>query len=212
MIDDMFTALQQYCEAHTSPPPPLLEQLARETHLKTLAPQMLSGALQGRFLALVSRLLRPARIVEVGTFTGYSAICLAEGLAEGGILHTIEGNEELFYLIRKYLSAAGLEEKVVLHPGNALDVLVNLDGPFDLVFLDANKQEYGAYYDLVIDKVRPGGLILADNVLWSGKVLQAGQDADADALRAFNQKVLDDGRVDKVMLPLRDGLLIVQKL
>ena len=205
-------ALHDYCRRHSTPPPATLRTLERETHLKTLAPQMLSGALQGRFLTLLSRLKRPRLVLEVGTFTGYGAHCLAEGLAPDGHLHTIEGNPEPAYLIRKHLAAAGLEDRVTLHLGDALAVIPTLPYPFDLVFLDANKREYAAYFDAVADRVAPGGLLLADNVLWSGKVLDpAIDDEDTRALDAFNKMVLADERFEVVLLPLRDGLMVARR-
>lgn len=203
--------LHEYCEAHSSPQSDLLYQLERETHLKTLAPQMLSGSLQGRFLALISRLVQPRTVLEIGTFTGYGAHCLAEGLLPDGMLHTIEGNPETAYLINKYVQKAGLQEQVQLHSGDANAIIPTLPGPFDLVFMDANKREYAAYFDLVADKVNPGGLILADNVLWSGKVVADAHDQDTQMIDAFNKKVLADPRFTNLILPLRDGLLIAQR-
>ena len=203
--------LEAYCQSHTSPLAPLLHELERETHLKTLAPQMLSGPLQGQLLRFFSLLLQPSTILEIGTFTGYSALCLAEGLQPGGVLHTIEADPELEYLIRKYVGKARMEERIRLHIGRAEEVIPALEGNFDLVFIDAGKQEYGNFYDLIIDRVRPGGLILADNVLWSGKVLDPGNDADALALCAFNDRVQADGRVENLMLPVRDGLLVMRR-
>lgn len=211
--DDLLHAIHHYSTELSSEPDSLLYDLERETGLKTLSPQMLSGRLQGQFLECISTLLRPKRILEVGTFTGYAAICLARGLAEGGELHTIEIEPELEYMIRKYLARAHLTEQVHLHLGNALEIIPELGGEFDLVFLDAAKQEYTAYYQLIIDRLRPGGLILADNVLWSGKVLEKEQseDADAVALHAFNQMIHDDPRVQNILLPLRDGLMMIRK-
>lgn len=205
-------AIHEYCTNHSSPPPDSLYQLERETHLKTLAPQMLSGPLQGRFLAMLSRLLQPQVILEVGTFTGYGAHCLAEGLTQTGVLHTIEGNPETAYLIRKHLDLAGLADQVQLHSGNALEVIPTLTGLFDLVFLDGNKREYNQYFDLVADRIRPGGLLLADNVLWSGKVVSGEQDHDTRMIDAFNKKVQVDERFTNLILPLRDGLMIAQRL
>jgi caffeoyl-CoA O-methyltransferase len=204
--------LLQYCEAHTGPVAEVLQRLERETHLRTLAPQMLSGHLQGQFLRLVSTMIKPVRVLEIGTFTGYSAICLAGGLADGGTIHTIEANKELEYLIRKYITEAQLDSKIMLHIGDALEIMPTLPGPFDLVWIDAAKQDYAAYYDLVFEKVSPGGFILADNVLWSGKVIQDSRDGDAEALRNFNKKVQADLRVENVLLPIRDGILLVRKL
>ena len=214
-MNDFLHKLNLYCEAHTTAQPAILHQLERETHLKTLAPQMLSGHLQGQFLAMLSKIQQPKTVLEIGTFTGYSAICLAQGLKEGGVLHTIEANPELEYLIRKYIALAGLEGSIRLHIGDAPEIIPGLKGPFDLVFIDANKQEYALYYDLVIDKVQSGGLIIADNVLWSGKVLSSAErerDQDAGLIHQFNEKVQMDERVENVMLTLRDGLLIARKL
>lgn len=205
-------AMSSYCEAHTSALSEVLQQLERETHLRTLAPQMLSGPLQGQFLKMVCGMIQPVKVLEIGTFTGYSAICMAGGLSDGGVIHTIEANKELEYLIRKYISKAGLESKIMLHIGDALEVIPKLSGPFDLVWIDAAKQDYATYYDLILEKVRPGGFILADNVLWSGKVYRNEHDADTEALRDFNKKVQDDSRVENVLLPIRDGILMARKL
>ncbi|MEZ4993466.1 MAG: O-methyltransferase [Saprospiraceae bacterium] len=205
------TTLHDYCEAHSSQPDPVLYELERETGLKTLAPQMITGALQGQLLSLISRLKSPRRILEVGTFTGYATICLARGLAAGGEMHTIEVNPELEYIIRKYLGKAGLTHQVQLHIGDALEIIPELPGEFDLIFLDAGKQHYERYYHQLIDRMPSGGLLLADNVLWSGKVLQKEQDKDTRVLHQFNEMIRDDDRVDKLMLPLRDGLFIIQK-
>lgn len=207
----LFSQLQKYCEDHSGMPDEVLYELQRETGQKTLAPQMISGYLQGQFLEFISRLARPKRILEVGTFTAYATICLARGLHPEGKMDTIEVNPELAYLINKYLEKAKLTEKVDLHIGDALTIIPTLPGEFDLVFLDAGKQDYQLYYELLIDRIPGGGLILADNVLWSGKVLTEPHDADTAALHAFNEMVQADQRVDKLMLPLRDGLYIIQK-
>ncbi len=203
----------QYCEQYSASQDPLLYELERETHLKTLAPQMLSGALQGQFLQLLSQLLRPSAILEIGTFTGYATICLARGLSAEGQMHTIEANPELEYLIRKYLAKARLAEQVNLHIGDARSVIPRLPGHFDLVFIDAGKQHYQSYYDLVIDRVNPGGLIVADNVLWSGKVATGARatDPDTQELHAFNVRLHEDSRVSNLLLPIRDGLLVARK-
>lgn len=203
--------LTKYCEALSSPPDPLLQALERETHLKTLAPQMMSGHLQGQLLQLLCQLKQPKQILEIGTFTGYAALCMATGLPEGGLLHTIEANPELEYLIRKYIDQAGLQEKIQLYIGKAEEIIPDIKGNFDLVFLDAGKLDYPLFYDLVIDRMDSGGLIIADNVLWSGKVAQDIRDKDTQALHAFNQMVKDDPRVNNLILPIRDGLLIAQK-
>lgn len=211
MRSEIFQQLHRYCELHSSTPPAYLQQLERETHLKTLAPQMLSGPLQGRFLALISKLIRPQRVMEIGTFTGYSALCLAEGLAEEGELHTIEANRELGWLIRKYIDASPFAQQIHLHIGQAQLVIPTLPGIFDLVFMDAGKLDYPLYYDLVIDRMSAGGLLIADNVLWSGKVVEAEKDMDTRSLDAFNKRVLADERVETLLLPLRDGLMLARK-
>lgn len=211
-MNDFYRQIHAYCEDHSSPVDPVLHELERETHLKTLAPQMLSGHVQGQMLALISRLMRPHNVLEIGTFTGYASICLARGLADGGVLQTIEINPELEHIIRKYIHKAGLEEEIQLFIGDAFEVIPTLIGEFDLVFIDAGKQDYAAFYDLIIDRVRPGGLILADNVLWSGKVLEPDQDKDARIIHAFNEKLRQDPEVETLMLPIRDGLLIARKV
>lgn len=201
-----------YCLAHTSPLDPVFHDLERETHLRTLAPQMLSGQYQGQLLRLLSLMLRPKRILEIGTFTGYTAIAMAEGLIEGGLLHTIEANDEFGWLIRKYVEQAGLTEKIVLHFGDAAQVVPTLDEIFDLVFLDAGKLDYPQHYEMALAKMRPGGFLLADNVLWDGKVASGNErDETARALRAFNDFVHNDERVENLLLPLRDGLMVVRK-
>lgn len=201
-----------YDLAHTTPLPPLFQSLERETHLRTLSPQMLSGPQQGALLRFISLMLRPRRVLEIGTFTGYAALCLAEGLAEDGLLHTIEVNDELAWLIRQYVEKAGLSDKIRLHLGDAADIVPHLDETFDLIFLDAGKMDYAQHYELVLPKLRPGGFLLADNVLWDGKVAGTEmKDATTLALRAFNDKIHQDPRVENLLLPLRDGLMMVRK-
>ncbi len=211
--------LLAYADAHTAPEPPLLARLARQTHASVLYPRMLSGHVQGRLLALLSKLVRPRRILEVGTYTGYSALCLAEGLAPGGELHTVDTNDELAALATGYFREAGLADVIRGHWGRpAAQVLPTLPGPWDLVFLDADKEHNQQYYDLVIDAVPPGGLLLVDNVLWSGKVLDAycppgrALDRVTRAVRAFNAAARNDRRVEPLLLPLRDGLLVLRKV
>ncbi|MCC2546900.1 O-methyltransferase [Hymenobacter sp. BT175] len=210
--DDPF---QLYAEAHTSPEPELLARLNRETHVQVLAPRMLSGHLQGRLLSMISHMVRPRRVLEIGTFTGYAALSLAEGLAPDGELHTIEQNPELETRIRRYVAAAGLEARLHLHIGDARQVLPTLAETWDLVFIDADKINNDRYYELVLPRVRPGGFILVDNVLWGGKVVDSypvkPSDKDTHAVRAFNDKVQADARVENVFLPLRDGLFLVRK-
>ena len=201
-----------YDLAHTTPLPPLFQALERETHLRTLSPQMLSGPQQGALLRFISLMLRPRRVLEIGTFTGYAALCLAEGLTEDGLLHTIEVNDELAWLIRQYVEKAGLSDKIRLHLGDAADIVPHLDETFDLIFLDAGKMDYAQHYELVLPKLRPGGFLLADNVLWDGKVAGTEmKDATTLALRAFNDKIHQDPRVENLLLPLRDGLMMVRK-
>lgn len=201
----------EYCLQHSTSPDALLHALERETHLRTLQPQMLAGPLQGLLLQMISQMIRPQRILEVGTFTGYGTICLARGLADDGLLHTIEAEDELAPIIYTYLRKAGLEARVKLHLGDAARIIPSLDESFDLVFLDAGKMDYALHYDLVFPKVRPGGFLLADNVLWSGKVVQDEKDRTAQALRAFNDRIQADERVENLLLPLRDGLMIMRK-
>jgi caffeoyl-CoA O-methyltransferase len=208
------TAISRYADAHTSPESKLLSKINRETHVEVLKPRMLSGHLQGRLLAMISQLMRPQRVLEIGTYTGYSALCLAEGLAEGGQLHTLEVNEELADRIRAYIAEAEMNDQVFLHVGEALQLIPTFEESWDLVFIDADKRNYCNYYELVLPRMRPGGLLLADNVLWSGKVVaDTGKKPDKDtaALLEFNQRVQNDPRVENVLLPVRDGLMMVRK-
>ncbi|AHJ98879.1 O-methyltransferase [Hymenobacter swuensis] len=206
---------QRYADHHTTPESPLLARLNRETHVQLLHARMLSGHAQGRLLSMISHMIRPRRVLELGTFTGYSALCLAEGLAEDGRLHTIEQNPELETRIRRYVREAGEEARLQLHIGNARDILPTLAEIWDLVFIDADKINNDTYYELVLPQVRPGGFLLIDNVLWGGKVLDEYpvklSDKDTHAVRAFNDKVQADERVENVFLPLRDGLFLVRK-
>lgn len=204
--------LAAYAEAHTSPETLLLKKINRDTHANVLKPRMLSGHLQGRFLSMISNMIRPSSILEIGTYTGYSAICLCEGLKPGGKLITIEKNEELEVKLKSYFKEAGLEQSIDLRIGDATKILQDLNGNFDLVFIDADKENYSNYFDLVIDKVPAGGYILADNVLWSGKVVDGSNDKDTRAILAFNDKVHNDPRVENVLLPVRDGIMVARKL
>ncbi|MEQ1747602.1 MAG: O-methyltransferase [Saprospiraceae bacterium] len=202
----------QYCLRHSTPPGPLLQALERETHLSTLNPQMLAGPLQGMLLKMICQMLRPMLVLEIGTFTGYSALCMADGLPDGSRVHTIEANDELAPIIQKHLRLSRVEDRVVLHIGKAENIVPNLDDNFDLVFLDGGKLDYARHYALTFPKLRPGGFLLADNVLWDGKVLQNGPtDAAAEALGAFNALVQADERAENLLLPLRDGLMLVRK-
>lgn len=203
----------EYCRAHTTPLGEVWQNLERETHLRTLSPQMLSGEYQGQLLRFISQMLRPRRVLEVGTFTGYAALCLAEGLPPDGVLHTIEANDELGWIIQKHVEEAGKSAQIVLHLGDAAQILPTLDEVFDLVFLDAGKLDYPLHYELALAKMRPGAFLLADNVLWDGKVASGNErDETARALRAFNDFVQQDTRVENTILPLRDGLMLVRKV
>lgn len=208
---DASRRLLAYCQAHSTPPDPLLNELERYTYLHTLHPQMLSGPLQGRFLTLISQIMRPRRILEVGAFTGYSALCLAKGLAEDGVLHTIEANDELRGILEAFVQKANLQRQIVLHVGDAAEIIPALEETFDLVFLDAGKMDYLKHYELALPKLRAGGLLLADNVLWSGKTVFDPEDETARTLHAFNECVQADDRVENLLLPLRDGLMLVRK-
>lgn len=207
-------AINEYARQHSSPEDEVLAALNRETHLRTVYPNMLSGPLQGKFLEMVSHLLAPRRILEIGTFTGYSSICMARGLAEGGLLHTIDINDETMVIAKKYIHLAALDDKIILHTGKAIDIISNIQEIFDLVFIDADKPEYISYYNAVFKKLRVGGVILADNVLWGGKVLNENKypDRETKGILDFNKFVSEDVRVEKVMIPLRDGLLMIRKV
>ena len=204
--------IEQYCLSHTGPEPEVLAAINRHTHAHLLKPRMLSGDFQGRLLSLISRLVRPRNILEIGTFTGYSALCLAEGLQEGGRLYTLEADEELEARIRRNIESAGKSGCIELIIGQALDIIPTLNINFDLVFIDADKLNYLNYYKLVIDKLNIGGVILSDNVLWSGKVSdEAKNDATTQLLREFNDYLAQDDRTEKVLLPVRDGLFVSLK-
>ena len=205
--------IDAYVVSHTDAEPALLNQLNRETNMNVLYPRMLSGHLQGRVLSMMAKMIAPSSILEIGTYTGYSAICLAEGLQEGGTLYTIDINEELEPMVRQYFEQAGIADRTDFRIGNAVDIIPDLPGGFDLVFIDADKENYSNYYDLVIDRMNPGGFIIADNVLWSGKVIDeaAPNDRETQALQAYSQKVQDDDRVENVLFPVRDGLLVARK-
>lgn len=207
--------LLAYCEDHTSQEDQLLKYITRETHAKVLMPRMLSGHLQGKVLELLVKMSRPKVILEIGTYTGYSGVCMARGLGEGGKLITLDINDELESLVRGFFKHSGLEDKIDYRLGNALDIIPAMDEKFDFVFIDADKANYINYYNLVIDKVNPGGIILADNVLWSGKVLVEPTqkiDKDTKALLDYNRMVQEDPRVENVLIPIRDGLMMARKL
>lgn len=203
--------LIEYAEQHSSQESKLLKKINRDTHAHVLMPRMLSGHLQGRILATFSHMLRPKAVLEIGTYTGYSALCMAEGLQEGGELHTIDINEELEEKVKGFFEESPFSHCIHYHIGQALDIIPGLQKSWDLVFIDADKINYAAYYDLTIEQLRPGGFIIADNVLWSGKVIGPKTDKDTEAIRAFNKKVQDDDRVENVLFPVRDGLMVVRK-
>ena len=205
--------LNAYAERYTTPEDPVLTRLNRETNLKVELPVMLSGHLQGALLKMLSQMVQPKLVLEIGTYTGYSAICLAAGLSEGGHLHTIDINEELEDMAFRYFCEVGLDTRITQHIGKAAEIIPRLTDVFDLVFIDADKQNYGLYYDLVFDKLAPGGFILADNVLYDGEVVLPEEEMSKNArkIHAFNEKVQADDRVEQVLLPIRDGLKIVRK-
>jgi len=213
---DLFSPeLLAYCEEHTSPEGDLLRSVSRETHAKVLMPRMLAGHLQGKMLELISKMLRPTTILEIGTFTGYSAICMARGLADDGKLITVDINEELEDMVRGFFEKSGFSTKIEYKLGNALDIVPRLEGNFDLVYIDADKANYINYYNLVVDRMNQGGIILADNVLWSGKVLDSEKEKisqDTRAIMDFNQMVQQDPRVENVLFPIRDGIMMARKL
>jgi caffeoyl-CoA O-methyltransferase len=188
-----------------------LQKIDRETNLKVLMPRMLSGHYQGRVLSLLSKMVSPSRILEIGTFTGYATLCLAEGLGTEGLIYTLDINEELEERVRGYFAESAYDEKIRYIIGDATQTINTLDETFDLVFIDADKKNNGTYYDLIFDRVRPGGLIIVDNVLWSGKVLHANPDKDTKNITNFNDKIAADNRVEKLILPVRDGLFIIRK-
>jgi len=218
----MTPELFEYAELHTTPELPWLADLNRETHLTRLYPRMMAGLVQGTFLRLISCMINPRKILEIGTFTGYSAINLASGLvdsgaghgAEGSVLHTIEVDPEQEEIIRRYIHEADLDRKIILHIGNAMEVIPTLEETWDLVYIDADKPNYLNYYHMVFDRLRPGGFFLADNALWDGKVLKERNKMNRDTLGivAFNEFVQNDPRVENVILPLRDGIMMVRKL
>ena len=212
-MDFLPADLAAYADAHTEPESDGLRRLNRDTHAHVLHPRMLSGHGQGRLLAMLSHMIRPRRILEIGTYTGYSALCLAEGLAPDGLLITIDKNEELESMARQYWAESPYEAQIDLRLGDATVIIPTLNEVFDLVFIDADKVNYSRYYDLVFDQVRPGGFILADNVLWSGKVVEPVKPNDDATLAvlAYNKKIHDDPRVENVLLPVRDGIMIARK-
>ena len=212
-MDFIPEAIAQYAINHTDIENEILADLNRETHLKVLIPRMLSGHLQGRVLSVFSKMIKPKHILEIGTYTGYSALCLAEGLAENGTLDSIDTNEELSVIIHKYWSKSAYSQQLNSIIGSATTVIPTLDKTYDLVFIDADKENYSNYFDLVIDKLSTGGFMIADNVLWSGNVTQPADkmNESTQAICAFNKKVHDDPRVENVLMPIRDGLMVIRK-
>jgi len=206
--------LDDYIVSHSEAEPELLQQLTRETYQKVLQPIMLSGPYQGRVLSMISKLIRPKSVLELGTFTGYATLCLAEGLQANGQIHTIDINEELLDFQRKYFDASGYGKQIIQHTGNALDIIPTINTTFDLVFIDADKPNYSNYFHLVIDRLASGGIILSDNVLWHGKVVEALNDKDVatKAVLEYNTLLKNDSRIETVVLPIRDGLTISRKL
>jgi predicted O-methyltransferase YrrM len=206
--------LEDYIVDHIDEEGDLLSELNRDAHVNLLRPRMISGHLQGRILKMLVRMCKPQRILEIGTYTGYATLCLAEALPENGEIHTIEIDDEMEDFIQKQFNSSGLKNKIHLHFGDALEIIPRLEGTFDMVFIDADKRLYGEYYDLVFDKVIPGGIILADNTLWSGKVLETPHSGDKQTIGIlnFNEKIKQDRRIEKVILPLRDGLTIIYKI
>ncbi|MBN2636166.1 MAG: class I SAM-dependent methyltransferase [Prolixibacteraceae bacterium] len=211
---DLHKKLEKYIIDHSNTEDEILNELDRETHLNVLGARMLSGNLQGQFLTMISKMVQPKTILEIGTFTGYSAICLAKGLQKNGKLITIEIDDELERIATKYFEKAGIQNVVEQHFGSAIEIIPQLNEQFDLIFIDADKREYSAYYNLVFDKVKAGGYILVDNTLWNGKVLNKPQknDEQTKGVIDFNEMIAADNRIEKLILPLRDGLTIIRKI
>jgi len=211
-MDFLNQDIQDYANKHSQEEPKLLQELNRETWQKVLNPRMLSGSYQGRLLSLLSKLIQPQQILEIGTYTGYSALCLAEGLSDNGQLHTIDHNEELVSLQQKYFNKSPFKNQIKTYLGEALDIIESFKIKFDLVFIDADKSNYVNYFKSIVPKMNKGGLILSDNVLWSGKVLQKAEakDKDTQALQAYNKCVNSDSRVESILLPIRDGLMLTR--
>ncbi|MGV3762314.1 O-methyltransferase [Parapedobacter sp.] len=208
MFDDLLTAyLEKTCDRE----PALLQHINRETYLKETSPHMLSGHFQGRLLAFLSKLVSPTRILEVGTFTGYATLCLAEGLAQGGEIHTIDNNIELEDRVREYFGQSAYNTNIHYHIGDAAAIIPTIAGPLDLVFIDADKKNNGTYYELALEKSRRGGLILIDNVLWKGKVVSEANDSQTQQITTLNHQLANDERIEKLILPVRDGLFLLRK-
>lgn len=213
-MDFLNDRINKYSEQHSSSPIQALENLERETHLKILRPRMLSGHLQGKFLEMIVKMIRPKEVLEIGTYTGYSAICMAQGLSADACIHTIDINDELEDFAKSHFRKANVEHQIDFLIGNALDIIPKLELTFDLVFIDADKLNYKRYFDLILPKMRKGGFIIADNVLWSGKVLEPAntKDQETKAIQEFNDYVQACKKVNNLLLPLRDGLMIMEVL
>lgn len=204
--------IEEYVLSHIDKEPEVLAWLTRETHLRTLKPRMLSGHLQGRMLKMFCAMMSAKRILEIGTFTGYSAICMAEALPKNGELHTMEVNDEMEEFLNEVFERSGMAEKIHLHIGDASQLIPQLEGQFDVVFMDGNKRHYSEYFDVVFPKLRLGGLLIADNTLWDGHVLEDSKDAQTVGIQKFNDKVFSDERVERVIVPVRDGMTLVRKI
>ena len=214
MKDFVDKKILKYVQNKTSEESKILNDLSRETHLKVLNPRMLSGHYQGRLLSLISKLIKPKSILEIGTYTGYSSLCLLEGLEKKGLLHTIDHNEELLNIQNKFFKRARVSNRIKQYTGDAKEIIKNLEVKFDLIFIDADKENYPLYYDLVFDKLKSGGIIIADNILWSGKILEKVEKDDyaTQSIINFNNKIKNDERVEKIILPIRDGLSLIRKI
>ena len=214
MKDFVDKKILEYVHNKTSDESKILNDLSRETHLKVLNPRMLSGHYQGRLLSLISKLIKPKSILEIGTYTGYSTLCLLEGLEKKGFIHTIDHNEELLNIQNKFFKRAKVSNRIKQYTGDAKEIIKNLKVKFDLIFIDADKENYPLYYDLVFDKLKSGGIIIADNILWSGKILEKVEKDDyaTQSIIKFNNKIKNDERVEKIILPIRDGLSLIRKI
>lgn len=205
--------IEDYCQKFCSKEDERLRYIDRQTHIKFLKPNMISGNWQGTFLKIISLLVKPKNVLELGTFTSYATLCLAEGLEEGGVVHTIERDESLEYFIRETISKFGLEEKIQLHIGNAMEVIDSIEGNFDLIFIDADKASYPAYFNKCVERLNSGGVMIADNILWYGKVVLEVKESDKEtrALMNYNKLVTEDDRLDNLIIPIRDGLMVARK-
>ena len=204
--------IEKYSLNHTTKESKLLESLNRETWAKVMNPRMLSGHLQGKILSMFSNMIKPKNILEIGTYTGYSALCMAEGLQKDGMIHTIDINEEHIDFAKKYFNRSDYEKNIKSYLGSALEIIPKLNWNFQLAFIDADKENYSKYFDLIIDKIDINGYIIADNVLWSGKVIKEKQDTETKALDLYNKKVFSDNRIETILIPIRDGLMISRKI